>query len=193
MYAPLQADIARHVDLSESEWQALFTLFTPLAASRGTQLVQEGDVATHLYFIRKGAVQTYFLQKQTAVPTGFYLEYEFVTAPASYFFQAAAHEVVETLEDTELLCLEKSEYDLMNQALLKINFFTRALAEKFLVERHQHEALRLAVPRQRVRQLLLQHRQWIQRVPHASLAAFLDLSLADFTPILESLLKELGN
>ena len=127
MYQQLKAAIAQHTSLSEEEYNEVLSRFIPLNMPSKTILVKLDQVASELYFITRGAVRNYILPDVEEVHTGFYFENSFVSSVKSFLDRGPSKQVVETMEDTELLCLSRDDYEMLNNTIPKMNEFSRKL------------------------------------------------------------------
>lgn len=106
--------------------------FTPLNVPRKIQLVKLEQIATGIYFITKGAIRTYSLYNVEEIHTGFYFENSFATSFSSFLYNTPSKLVVETLEQSELLCMQNSDYEKVNHTVPRMNILPRKIAEQFV-------------------------------------------------------------
>ena len=138
MSEQLKSALGRYASFTEEEWNVVLSHFTPLSVGRKTQLVKLEKVATQLYFIAKGAIRTYYLFDVEEVHSGFFFENSFVTSFTSFLNQAPSQQVVETLEESQLLCLKKSDYEKLNHTIVDMNLMSRKLLEESLVNNESY-------------------------------------------------------
>src|SRR4051812_12601058 len=105
MSQSLETLLAPFVSLTEKEWNVVRAHFTPLNVPGKTQLVKLEKIATNIYFIVKGAIRTYYLHDVEEMHTGFYFEKSFAASFSSFLNNTPSELVVETLEQSELLCM----------------------------------------------------------------------------------------
>ena len=187
MIEMLKAVISQHADLNEDEWNEILPHFIPLIVPKNTKLVQLGKVATDMYFIRKGAIRSYYLHDVEELNNEFYFEGSFATSLTSFVNEAPSKLAVETIEESELLCLNKKAYDKLNNTIAKINAFTRHISERALQELYSNYHLLFADPEDRVHIVMSVQPELINRVPLQHLASFLQIPLVHLCQLIENM------
>ncbi|SOD96118.1 Crp/Fnr family transcriptional regulator [Spirosoma fluviale] len=64
--------LQRFCPFTETESDALFALFEPLAAGRKQHLQQEGDRVERVYFVQSGVLRGYYLKEGEEITSNFY-------------------------------------------------------------------------------------------------------------------------
>jgi CRP-like cAMP-binding protein len=186
MYQELKAAIAQHTSLSEEEYNEVLSRFILIEVPSKTILVKLDHVASELYFITRGAVRNYILPDVEEIHMGFYFENSFVSSVKSFLDRAPSKQVVETLEDTELLCLSRDDYEMLNNRILRMNEFSRKLIENFLIMNNtQTESLLLDQSQERFQKMIKVQPYLLNRVPHRYLASYLEIPLLYFSQMIE--------
>ena len=187
MIEMLKAVISQHAELNEEEWNEILPHFTPLIVPKNIKLVQLDKVATDMYFIHKGAIRSYYLHDVEELNNEFFFEGSFVTSLTSFVNEAPSKLAVETIEESELLCLNKKSYDKLNNTIAKINAFTRHISERALQELYSNYHLSFADPEDRVHIAMSVQPELINRVPLQHLASFLQIPLVHLCQLIENM------
>ena len=145
---------------------------------KGTILVDLGDVAKDGFFIVKGCLRFYYLTDEGKEITGFvFQENMFAGSHESYFSQVPSIQVLETLEDSELLCLSFSALNELYEEVPRMNIMIRKLLEQRMANAQRVVAsLIIHKPEERYTRLLDQQPELLQRIPHHILATYLGIT-----------------
>ncbi len=124
--------IETKIRCSESLKEAIRQLFTLEDIPKNTILLKEYQYARKLYFLKKGTVRTYYIDKDLDISSWFYRENQFFTAWSSFYKKSPSFEYIETLENCTIYTIT---YDKYQQLLLDFPAFERygrLLAEEYL-------------------------------------------------------------
>jgi CRP-like cAMP-binding protein len=143
----IQKNIAKHIQLSEEEFN-YFTSVLQLKRLRKKQvLLGEGEICTHEYFVNSGCLRQYNLDEkgqehivQFAVPDWWIGDqYSFVTGlPGKYFIDA--------LLDSEVLMIEKNKLEELYLKVPKFERFFRIAFQNAYVAMQQRILSKLSEP-----------------------------------------------
>ena len=188
MHQQLKSAIGQYTTFTDPEWTYILSCFERLTVKKNTELVKFGEVAPALYFINKGAIRTYFLRDVEEFDAGFFFENSFTTSLSSFLHQTPSIRAVEAIEDSELLCLEYTDYQELNDAMINFNVFARRLVEDALVgDDMLNSSLIVDEPETRLENLLKTQPDIIHRVPHRYIASYLDIPLLTLRKMLKAL------
>lgn len=101
--------ITKYVTLSDAELEYITNKFKTKAVKKNNFLLRQGDTCKDLVFVQKGCLRLYYLKDDIEVSVWFAFEqssaieiYSFISErPSNYFLQA--------IENSEVLCLSKTE------------------------------------------------------------------------------------
>ncbi|WP_196894952.1 Crp/Fnr family transcriptional regulator [Aureivirga marina] len=96
-------------------------------------LLEQGNIANHLYFIEKGVLHNYYFFKNKKVSSWFYAENRFVSSWYSFFSQKQSYEEIECLEDCVLYKISYQDYQKLIKDFPAFNNFARLLSEEIIV------------------------------------------------------------
>ena len=187
----LKSPLGRYASFTEEEWNVVLSHFTPLSVGRKTQLVKLEKVATDLYFIAKGAIRSYYLFDVEEVHSGFFFENSFTTSFSSYLNQGPSLQVVEALEESQLLCLKKSDYEKLNHTIVNMNILSRRLLEESLLNNERYQiSLLFDEPEVRLAKLIKSQPQILRRVSQQYIASYLEIPLLALSKMIMNLQEE---
>jgi hypothetical protein len=97
-----------------------------------------------------------------------------------------SQQVIETMEDCELLCLNKKDHERLNSTIKKMNEFSRKLIEEFLImNEKQTTSLIFDNCKERFQGMIKEQPWLLKRVPHRYIASYLEIPLLYFTEMIE--------
>lgn len=141
-------------------------------------LLSEGEKSDKIYFIVKGAVRIYYLNKDGQEKnTWFLFENELVVSVHSFFASQASFEYIKTMEDCSLIVLSRKKLEQLYEKFLSFNIIGRKLTELYYIRNEaQANSLRMHAAKERYGQLIAAHPQILQRVSLGHIASYLGIS-----------------
>jgi CRP-like cAMP-binding protein len=164
--------------LTEAELAAGLAYFQPLAPARHELLVSPGQVAERMYFVLQGCLRIFFIQDSGQEATRLLaFEHQFATALVSFITHTPSLEYIQALEDTQLLCISRTDFYHLLETVPAWEPFYRCYLERAYVlnTTRLHSFLTLDA-RTRYQQLLAQSPVVVQRLPNKLVASYLHLS-----------------
>lgn len=111
MYEKLGQYFQRRTIIDEPTLEKIFSRFTPMGTKRNHLLLREGEVCKHYYFVNKGCLRLFTLNKEGVEGTRYFaFEGAFGTALPSLIEQTPAFEFVQTIEPSELLKISRDDF-----------------------------------------------------------------------------------
>lgn len=127
-------NVSRFIDLTELEKQRYISLLTEIKVNKKTYLMQAGDITKYEYFITKGCLKVYTLDKDGAPHISMFAVEDFWTGDmASFITKEPSHYFIKATEDSELLGISRANYDLLFQEIPKFERFYRILYQRSLI------------------------------------------------------------
>lgn len=171
--------LLRHiVAFDDTELGVVVACFRTVDVARGTQLLREGQVCNHFYFVRQGCLRTYFLTKgghektRLIIPT-----FSIGTALASFIAQTPSFEFVDALEDTQLLAIDHASfYDLNRRVVAWSKFYEKILEMAYIFQNRRLAARVTLSAQERYQQFRTEHRELAARLSNRVLASYLDIT-----------------
>lgn len=142
------------------------------------KLLSAGERSNTIYFILKGAIRIYYLDKKgKETNTWFLLDNELVISIFSFYTGQPSFEYIETLEDCILIALKREDLEALYLKHMEFNFLGRKLTESY----HMHNEiraneLRMLNARERYENLIDRNPQLFQRVSLGHIASYLGIS-----------------
>lgn len=97
-------------------------------------LLNHGFTEDNLYFVRKGLLRGYIIQKRKDITTWFSQEGDFVTSIYSFISRKPTQESIEALEDCELDYVSYSDLNELYSSHMELNLLGRVITEKYLID-----------------------------------------------------------
>lgn len=191
MYSQLKRYVSQWADFTASELGLLEELFVFREVPRKFTLIREGEVAKEIYFINRGCLRLFYSKEGNEVTAFIFLENLFATALDSLLQQAPSHQSLETLEDSELLVVDRVKLQKMYDHSMNFQKMGRRVAEqRFINAQRILSSFILDSPEERYQKLLQSHPEWFQRVPQHYIASFLGITPVSLSRIRKRIMSE---
>ena len=151
--------IQQYISLSAEAEQTISSLFRDEIVQKGEVLNTAEKTCKRLYFIKKGAVRTYFYQKGKDVTHWIYPANTMVTSWYSYLAQTPAKDYIETTITSHIVSLTYAQWQELYTSFPELERFGRLLVEEqmaaiddfykgyyFLSAKEKYELLINAIP-----------------------------------------------
>jgi CRP/FNR family transcriptional regulator, anaerobic regulatory protein len=172
----LKQSINRFITLSDQECTQLADLFNPLKLEKREQWILQGDMFTHIAFVVKGCIRTYFMKHEQERTSQFFFENSWYTDYESWVTRQPTSVSVEALEPTELMLLPFRELERLYEQNPKFERVGRLMAEDTIIRiRNRNISLLNDSPEERYLQLMEQRPKVIRRVPQNLIASYLGI------------------
>ena len=127
-------NISRYIELTELEKQKYISLLTEIKVRRKDFLMQAGDITKYEYYITKGCLKVYTLDEDGAPHISMFAVEDYWTGDmASFMTREPSRYFIKATEDSELLGISRTNYDLLFQEIPKFERFYRILYQKSLI------------------------------------------------------------
>ncbi len=164
-------------EFSEQELEKISNCFKPKTVLKNSILLSEGSICKEFYFINKGCIRTYFIDKNGHEKTRYVmLDKHIGTALTSFVAQRPSIEIVEAIGDTELLVINHSDFFSLNKEMDSWkNFYQRILEMAYSFQNRKIEQLVTLTAKQRYENVLKENPILIQCLSNRVLASYLDI------------------
>lgn len=163
--------------LSESEWQSFIEIFVHRIVPKKYLLTEVGGIAREAYFLNSGAARLYFIKDGEEICANFIFDTGFITSLESFLLQNPSRQAVETLEECELLVLNKAKLEALIKAQSKFNIFSKAIAEQsFIMLQRRASSFILDSPEERYMNMVNERPEILHRVPQHMIASYLGVT-----------------
>lgn len=164
--------------LSIANFDLLHSSMTEHTRSKGETLIREGEVHHAVYFIKSGAVRSYYTNKEgKEITYWFGFEGDIAASLSNFINSKPSLENIELLEDSVVLRISKSKLIELYDTNIEFANFGRKLAENALLEMEQQIVLsQVADAKSRYLSLINKFPQILQRVKLGHIASYLGIS-----------------
>jgi CRP-like cAMP-binding protein len=155
----------------------IISFFRPLKVKRNKYLLSEGELCSALYYVQRGNIRTFFIDKEGVEKTSaVFVENNVGTAWTSFISRQPSLEFIEAAESTELLTISYKEFHRkINADNIWKEFYLKCLESAYLNQSRKIEALMILNATQRYQKLLKGNPGLIQKLSNKTLASFLDM------------------
>ncbi|ANQ51693.1 Crp/Fnr family transcriptional regulator [Flammeovirga sp. MY04] len=163
--------------LSEENFEILRSHMSLIEKQKGELILKEGQVDHSVYFIEKGAVRSYYFNKEGKdVSVWFGFEGDIAVSLGNFIHAHPSLENIELLEDTTLLKISNSTLQELYATHIDLANFGRRLAEQALLEMEQQIFLsQTSDAKTRYHSLIDKFPGILQRVKLGHIASYLGL------------------
>jgi CRP-like cAMP-binding protein len=178
----MSIELRRHFEkitpLTDQEFDYILSHFTAKKLKKHQFLIQEGDNVTNDYFVVKGLLKAYHLDKEgKEYIMQFAMEDWWVTDYQAYFNNTKSTLNVDCIEDVEILCLSLHNRDKICADLHKIeHFFRRKSNMGYVALQRRILSMLNSNAKERYEQLLSNYPTLFQRIPKTLIASYLGVS-----------------
>jgi CRP-like cAMP-binding protein len=164
-------------DFNEQQLNEITKYFKPKLVKKNAILLSQGEICNEFYFICKGCIRTYFIDKEGNEKTRYVMcEFSIGTALTSFISKKPSFEFIEALEDTELLVISHKDFYKLNEEITKWKIFYQKILEMaYSFQNKKIEGLVTLSAKQRYELLLKENPVIIQRLSNKILASYLDV------------------
>jgi len=179
MYSALYNHINRFIDLSNEEQEILASFLKSFSFKKKAFLHEAGETCRANYFVVKGCLRLYFIDiKGAEQTTQFAIENWWISDLTSFIFQKPSDFYIQAAEATEVIVIERRDYDELFEQLPKMEKYFRLIFQKL----HQASQMRIKylysqTAEERYTSFNSLFPEFVQRVPQYMLASYLG-----FTP-----------
>ncbi|WP_242918007.1 Crp/Fnr family transcriptional regulator [Pontibacter liquoris] len=130
MYSLLENFIKSRTRIDNASLELICSRFEPLKTKRNELLLNYNDVCQHYYFVNKGCIRLYTINKEGTEATRFFaFEGGFGTALPSLIDQTPAGECMQTIERSELLKISRDNFYYLVDTVPPFAFIYRQILE----------------------------------------------------------------
>ena len=192
----LKSAFESYAPLSEEAWQLVESLVQYQILQKGEILLQEGQVASTVHFLCKGALRAFITDPNGNVYNkNIFLEGCFCGSKVSLLLNAPSQFTIETLEDSVLINMSYKKYRAFidkNEDLK--NFYIAYIEKNWIIEKEQREiSLVMENATERYLKLLQKHPDIDKRIPKLHIASHLGVTPTQLSRIRKDLKKKLLN
>ena len=190
MHTNLNKFITKYVNLSDVELDDITSKFKSKVVKKNNYLLRQGDTCKDLIFVQKGCLRLYYLKDDIEVIVWFAFQqssaieiYSFISGnPSNYFLQA--------IEDSEVLCLSKTELNKLYKYQPKMQEMMRNFWEDVILNLiSRFTALQKDSAEKRYLDLLNKQPDYLETIPQKYLASFIGVTPTSLSRIRKQIIK----
>ena len=185
MYEKLGQYFKSRTIIDEPTLEHIFSHFTLLKTKRNQLLLREGEVCKDYYFVNKGCLRLFTLNKDGVEGTRYFaFEGSFGTALPSLIEQTPAFEFVQTIENSELLKISReSFFQLVDTVPQFARVYRKILEMGFITAQKRIYGFQGFDAMQKVRWVMQYQPDFLVRVSNKMAASYLGLTPATLSRI----------
>ncbi|WP_190810650.1 Crp/Fnr family transcriptional regulator [Flagellimonas sp. S3867] len=171
-------NVSRFIHLTDLEKQKYISLLTEIEVEKKTFLMQAGEVTKYEYFITKGCLKVYTLDKEGSPHISMFAVEDYWTGDLSSFMtKEPSMYFIKAIETSELLGISRANYDLLFQEIPKFERFYRNLYQKSLISyiRRSNYGISLTAEERYV-EFKKKYPQIVSRITQKDLAAYIGIT-----------------
>lgn len=174
--------IKRYTVLSQQQFEELSSLLQVRHCNKKERITNIDDIEDHIYFVSKGLVRKYFLNKKQEIITQIAREGEFVCSSVSFLSRQPSGYIVEALEPCTLFSLSYINLEKIYGMGNQMDKLGRLMILDWLLQKEVWEYDRLSLdPKERFVRFVEQQPDLVQRVPQKYLASYLNIKPETFS------------
>lgn len=177
-YNSIRKVITSLVDIPNDEWQDYSSQFDIKLFKKKTLLLQAGLVCKDVFFVNKGLLRIFFIDKDGRECTfHFVQEFDFASDYESFLRETPSNYFIQAIENTEVVVMSRRMVFDGYVNLKHGETLGRLLAEKyFIIFSNKIQALYTQTPMDRYKSMNIQFPGIHQRVPQSLIASYLNIS-----------------
>ncbi|MEQ8927954.1 MAG: Crp/Fnr family transcriptional regulator [Fulvivirga sp.] len=171
-------NVARFIDLTDEEKDLFKSLLKRGSAKRKEFVMRPGKVMKYEYFVTKGCLKVYSLDRNGVEHVSMFAIEDFWTGDmASFMLQQPSTYFIKALEDSEFLMISKESFERLFDEIPKFERFYRNLYQRSLVSYIQrtNEGISLTAE-ERYEIFLSKYPHIANRIKQKDLAAYLGIT-----------------
>ena len=189
MNTDLKKFITKYVKLSDVELEDITTKFKSKVVKKNNYLLRQGDTCKDLVFVQKGCLRLYYLKDDIEVSVWFAFEQSSAIEINSFISGNPSDYLLEAIEDSEVLCLSKTELNKLYQSQPKMQEMMRNFWEAVLLDLiNRFTALQKDSAEKRYLDLL-DKPDYLETIPQKYLASFIGVTPTSLSRIRKQIIK----
>jgi len=189
MNTDLKKFITKYVKLSDVELEDITTKFKSKVVKKNNYLLRQGDTCKDLVFVQKGCLRLYYLKDDIEVSVWFAFEQSSAIEINSFISGNPSDYLLEAIEDSEVLCLSKTELNKLYQSQPKMQEMMRNFWEDVILNLiNRFTALQKDSAEKRYLDLLNKP-AYLETIPQKYLASFIGVTPTSLSRIRKQIIK----
>ena len=180
--------ISKYITISDAEWLYYSSLLSTKIILKKTTILSEGSLCKEIFFINKGLLRIYFVDKNGDEKTfHFAVENTFATDYKSFLKGLPSNYSIQAIEDTEVSVMSLKMVLGGYKNLMQGEKLGRLIAEDyFFTFNEKIQAIYTQTPLERYHNLKDNFPKIFQRVPQHLIASYLNISSVHLSRLINS-------
>lgn len=180
-----------HTNLNDEDIDQVRSLATQKALRRNDFLLREGEICRHKTFVMKGLLRTFGTAADGSEHIlQFAPEHNWTLDAESYDCQQPARYNIAAVENSEVLCWSKTDFDGLLASIPQLKSFAERLISRNIYSGRQRLLTALsATPEEKYQEFIQSFPGLLARLPLHMIAAYLGISLKTLTRIRQAQLR----
>jgi CRP-like cAMP-binding protein len=175
----LRQAFSQVIKIDDDEWAAFEPYIHSKIFKKRENIVEEGQVSKHIYFIIKGSMRQYHIIDGEEKTTFFFFENDLACNYESFLKQTPSDTTIETMEDVEVLYFTHEVIHRMYRLYPKYETMGKMIAEKvYMCAMDRLKTFLLNTPEERYQHFLKSEEAELilERVPQHYIASYLGIT-----------------
>lgn len=179
MHAALQQHIKKYISIDDDELSLVLNFFHPLQLRKKENLLIEGNICHHNYFVAQGCLRLFFINEKGVEQTTFFaIENWWLSDYTSFEKQKPSAFFIQAVETSEVLSLHYQDQEILLRQHPKMERYFRLMHQRANAAAQVRIKGLYNLSREELyHQFSKNYPEFVQRVPQYLLASFLG-----FTP-----------
>jgi CRP-like cAMP-binding protein len=168
--------IKSKIDIREADLEAIISVSKSRNVKKGQLVLKRGQIAYQYFYIKSGALRFFFGELDEQLTAWVVFQNEFFTEISSLNPQKPTRFNIEAIEDTELLCIDKSDMEKLYKLFPEWQEFGRITWEAMAIRMiDQIISFQTLSAEERYLEFLAKS-ELVQRVPVKQIASYLGIT-----------------
>lgn len=178
MYQLLEKFLKRKIDLDDNTLKKIISHFKIIHTKRNQFLLTSDEICENYYFINKGCIRLFTISKDGNENSRFFaFEENFATALPSFIDQKPAEEYLQTIQNSELLYISRTDfYHLVNTLPQFAKLYTEILEDGFIIAQKRIYGFQGFNAQEKVEWIIKNQPKLLLNVSNKMVASYLGIS-----------------
>lgn len=170
--------VSKHIAISEEESNFFTSLIQPKKIARKEILLREGELAKCIYYIHRGALKAYYLDKDSNENIIMLaIDDWWITDMYSFAMEKPAMQYITAMEDSIVFQLRRKDFDALLTNVPAFEKFFRILMQNAYIREQLRAIQNLSMPaEERYLNFIKKYPQLVQRVTQKQIASYIGVS-----------------
>ncbi len=167
----------RFSTMSHEELDVLDSILIPMKFKKGENILAEGEVCEHIYYLHQGLVRQYYYKNGKEMTSHLGIDGNVFMGVESLFRETPSMETIEALEPCYVYALPKRHLEIVALHNQNIQILYRKILEEALIEAQRHaDLVRFETAQDRYRRICKQMPKIVLRAPLVYIASYLQMT-----------------